>query len=198
MLCAMGILIALLERGVSGKGQVVDAAMVCRMQHGHGAVPCRHITRVVATPADRGCQLHLGLAAQLRLVGLSVRTVRLCAPFVIASHVCWCTSPAARGTNMLNSGAHFYEVYETKDGKFVSMCAPMCTRRRVLACSPSFGGCESSGAIEPQFYDALLRGLGLADDESLPPQMDSSGWPAMKERFASIFASKTRDEWCVP
>ena len=44
----------------------------------------------------------------------------------------------------------------------------------------------------------MLRGLGLDDDESLPPQMDSSGWPAMKERFASIFSSKTRDEWYVP
>ncbi len=78
-----------------------------------------------------------------------------------------------RGTNMLDGGAHFYEVYETADGLYVSV-----------------------GAIEPQFYAALLDGLGLAG-EDLPGQMDMSAWPAMKERFAAIFRAKTRDEWCA-
>jgi alpha-methylacyl-CoA racemase len=77
-----------------------------------------------------------------------------------------------RGTNMLDTGAHFYDVYETADGKYLSV-----------------------GAIEPQFYAALLRGLGL-EDEELPHQTDRSQWPAMKERVAAIIKTKTRDEWC--
>jgi len=76
-----------------------------------------------------------------------------------------------RGTNMLDSGAHFYEVYETRDRQYVAV-----------------------GAIEPQFYTALVASLGLKSEE-LPAQMDSSTWPAMKQRFAAIFASKTRQEW---
>jgi len=76
-----------------------------------------------------------------------------------------------RGINILDTGAHFYEVYETKDEKYVAV-----------------------GAIEPKFYAELLAGLDL-DDESLPAQMNRGEWPAMKDRFASIFASKTRDEW---
>lgn len=78
-----------------------------------------------------------------------------------------------RGSNILDSGAHFYEVYETADGRFFAV-----------------------GAIEPQFYAELLKGLGLAGEE-LPDQMDRSQWPAMKERFAGIFRSRTRDEWCA-
>jgi alpha-methylacyl-CoA racemase len=77
-----------------------------------------------------------------------------------------------RGTNLLDSGAHFYEVYETKDGRYLSV-----------------------GAIEPQFYAALLDGLGLSREE-LPPQMDRASWPAMKLRFEEIFRTRTRDEWC--
>jgi alpha-methylacyl-CoA racemase len=76
-----------------------------------------------------------------------------------------------RGTNLLDTGAHFYEVYETKDEKYMAV-----------------------GAIEPQFYAELLRGLGLEGTE-LPAQMDQAHWPAMKARFAEIFATKTRDEW---
>jgi alpha-methylacyl-CoA racemase len=77
-----------------------------------------------------------------------------------------------RGTNLLDSGAHFYDVYETRDGKYVSV-----------------------GAIEPQFYALLLDTLGLADAD-LPAQMDRSTWPALADRFAAIFKTKTRDEWC--
>ncbi len=78
-----------------------------------------------------------------------------------------------RGTNLLDSGAHFYDVYETADGGYVSV-----------------------GAIEPQFYAELLQKLGL-EGEDLPPQMDRSAWPAMKERFAAIFRTRTRDDWCA-
>ncbi len=77
-----------------------------------------------------------------------------------------------RGTNLLDTGAHFYDVYETADGRHVSI-----------------------GSIEPQFYAELLRLSGLAD-EDLPAQFDREQWPAMKERVAAVFATKTRDEWC--
>jgi alpha-methylacyl-CoA racemase len=78
-----------------------------------------------------------------------------------------------RGTNLLDTGAHFYDVYETSDGRFVSV-----------------------GSIEPQFYAELLRLSGLGEEADLPNQMDRSQWPAMKERVAAIFKSKTREEWC--
>jgi alpha-methylacyl-CoA racemase len=78
-----------------------------------------------------------------------------------------------RGTNLLDTGSHFYDVYETKDGKWVSI-----------------------GSIEPQFYVELIRRLGL-EGEDLPDQMDKSQWPKMKERFAAIFRTRTRDEWCA-
>jgi len=114
--------------------------------------------------------------------------------------------PDGRGNNMLNSGAHFYEVYKTKDDKFVSVCVhnahAMCQLCR-SALTLRFCGILVmvslcfSGAIEPQFYKLLLKGLGLAGDDSLPAQMDASAWPGMKKRFTDIFLTKTRDEWCV-
>ena len=82
-------------------------------------------------------------------------------------------STEARGMNLLDTGAHFYEVYEAADGGYVAV-----------------------GAIEPRFYAALLAGLSLDHDE-LPAQMDRSSWPAMKERLAAAFALKTRDEWAA-
>jgi alpha-methylacyl-CoA racemase len=75
------------------------------------------------------------------------------------------------GTNFLDTGAPFYDVYETKDGQFVAV-----------------------GALEPQFYSRLLDGMGLAADD-LPAQYDEESWPAMKERFAATFRARTRDEW---
>ncbi len=78
-----------------------------------------------------------------------------------------------RGTNLLDTGAHFYEVYETSDGGFMAV-----------------------GAIEPQFYAELLRLLGL-DAADLPPQMDRDRWPEMKRRVAAVFATRTRDEWAA-
>jgi alpha-methylacyl-CoA racemase len=76
-----------------------------------------------------------------------------------------------RGTNLLDTGAHFYEVYETSDGAYLAV-----------------------GAIEPQFYAELIRLLGL-EGEDLPAQMDRDAWPSMKDRFAALFAARTRKEW---
>jgi alpha-methylacyl-CoA racemase len=76
-----------------------------------------------------------------------------------------------RGVNLLDGGAPFYDTYTTADGKYVAV-----------------------GAIEPQFYAALLKGLGLEAAE-LPAQLDPSGWPVVREKFTAIFASRTRDDW---
>jgi alpha-methylacyl-CoA racemase len=76
-----------------------------------------------------------------------------------------------RGANLLDTGAPFYEVYETADARYVAV-----------------------GAIEPRFYAALLEGLGLSSEE-LGHQMDRQRWQEHKERFAAIFQQKTRDEW---
>ena len=77
------------------------------------------------------------------------------------------------GNNMLDTGSHFYDVYECKDGGYVSV-----------------------GAIEPQFYAAFLEVLGLSGEE-LPHQMDKSAWPKLKTRVEEIFKTRTRDEWCA-
>ncbi len=77
-----------------------------------------------------------------------------------------------RGTNMLDTGAHFYDVYECADGEYVSI-----------------------GSIEPQFYAELLRLTGLDQADDLPPQMDREAWPATKARVAEVIRSRTRDEW---
>jgi alpha-methylacyl-CoA racemase len=127
MLLALGILAALVERSQSGRGQVVDAAMV------------------------DGAATLMTFFFGLRAAGY------------------WLDE---RGTNLLDSGAHFYEVYETADRKYVSI-----------------------GSIEPQFYAELLRLTGLADEE-LGPRMDRARWPKMKERLAEVFKAKTREEWC--
>jgi alpha-methylacyl-CoA racemase len=74
---------------------------------------------------------------------------------------------------MLDSGAHYYDVYETSDGEYVSI-----------------------GSIEPQFYAQLLELSGLGEEDDLPHQQDREHWPAMKDRVAAIFRTKTRDEWC--
>jgi alpha-methylacyl-CoA racemase len=76
-----------------------------------------------------------------------------------------------RGTNLLDSGAHFYEVYETADAKYISL-----------------------GSIEPQFYAALLEKLG-DDAHYFEQQFDMQNWPQMKEQMAAIILRKTRDEW---
>jgi alpha-methylacyl-CoA racemase len=76
-----------------------------------------------------------------------------------------------RGANMLDGGAHFYDAYETRDGKFVAI-----------------------GSIEPQFYKELLEKTGIADP-AFGAQMDRNGWPALKEKLAAVIKTKTRDEW---
>ncbi len=76
-----------------------------------------------------------------------------------------------RAANPLDSGAPWYDTYETGDGKFVAI-----------------------GAIEAKFYAELLDRLGLAD-AALPAQHDRKGWPELRRRFAAAFRSKTRDEW---
>jgi alpha-methylacyl-CoA racemase len=77
-----------------------------------------------------------------------------------------------RGTNMLDSGAHFYDVYECSDGLYISV-----------------------GAIEPQFYAELRRLAGL-DDPAFDHQMDKDRWPELKTKVAEVFRTRTRAEWC--
>ena len=78
-----------------------------------------------------------------------------------------------RGVNLLDGGAPFYDTYECRDGRFVAV-----------------------GAIEAPFYQQLLVGLGL-DPSTLPPQLDRSGWPILRARFAETFLTGTRDEWAA-
>ncbi len=128
MLLAFGLLAALVERASSGRGQVVDAAMV------------------------DGAAVLMTMMHGFRGMGG------------------WSDE---RGTNLLDTGAHFYDTYETKDGGFVSI-----------------------GSIEPQFYAELLRLTGLAG-EDLPHQMNREAWQPMRERLAEVFKTRTRDEWCA-
>ncbi|MGD0321876.1 MAG: CaiB/BaiF CoA-transferase family protein [Acidimicrobiales bacterium] len=126
MLLAFGLLAALLEARSSGRGQVVDAAMV------DGAASLMTMTYA------------------LHRLG-------------------WWRED--RGVNFIDTGAPFYEVYETSDSKWFAV-----------------------GAIEPQFYAELLEVMGL-DSEELPAQMDRDRWPEVKERFAEVFRARSRDEW---
>ena len=127
MLLAFGIACALFEAHRSGKGQVVDAAMV--------------------EGASLLTAMFWGMHAARR----------------------WNDE---RGTNVLDSGAPWYDSYETKDQRYVAI-----------------------GAIEPRFYSELLTRLGLAG-ESLPDQHDRAGWPTLRARFAAVLGTRTRDEWC--
>ncbi len=129
MLLAYGVVCALLEAQRSGKGQVVDAAMVD------------------------------GAAALMAMI--------------YGGHAAgWWKDE--RASNFIDGGSHFYDSYETKDGKFIAI-----------------------GSIEPQFYAELLEKSGLGEEMNLPKQNDRTRWPEMKERVAAIFRSKTREEWCA-
>ena len=128
MLLAFGVVSALLEARTSGKGQVVDAAMV------------------------EGASLLTTMFWGMTAAGRWNET---------------------RGDNVLDTGAPWYDVYETSDRRHVAI-----------------------GAIEPKFYAELLARLGLAG-ESLPAQHDRAGWPVLRRRFAGIFRGKSRDEWCA-
>ncbi len=124
---ALGVVGGILEAQKSGKGQVVDVAMV-----------------------DGVASL---MTAIYGMHGAGIWTNE-------------------RGTNILDTGAHYYDVYETRDGKHISV-----------------------GSIETKFYEELLERSGLKNEE-LPRQNDRPSWPRMKERLKSLFLSKTRDEWC--
>ena len=78
-----------------------------------------------------------------------------------------------RGANMLDGGAHFYDTYACADGKFISV-----------------------GAIEPQFYALLLK-LAQIDDPAFDAQMDAQAWPALTDKFAQVFLTRSRDSWCA-
>lgn len=77
-----------------------------------------------------------------------------------------------RGTNLLDSGAHFYDSYETQDGEFISI-----------------------GSIEPQFYQLLIEKTGV-DADKFAPEMDASKWPELKAELTQVFKSKTQAQWC--
>ena len=126
MLLVIGVLSALWESRISGRGQVVDAAMI------DGAA--------------------------------------------ILTQMVWGLLPSgawsdARGENLLDGGAPFYNTYQCSDGRYVAV-----------------------GAIEPKFYQALLSGLGL-DRATLPDQYDRARWAELHGRLAEVFATRPRDEW---
>lgn len=78
-----------------------------------------------------------------------------------------------RGVNLIDTGAYYYDCYETRDGKYISL-----------------------GALEPQFYGALRERLELADPDFDAPQ-DPSAWPRLREKLAGVIKQRTRDEWCA-
>jgi alpha-methylacyl-CoA racemase len=125
MLLGFGVACALIEAARSGRGQVVDAAMV------------------------EGASLLAAMFSGFLKAG---------------------TWSETRGDNILDTGAPWYDVYETKDGKYVSI-----------------------GSIEARFFEELLTRLNAKD---VPAQHDRARWPEMRHKFRTIFKEKTRDEWC--
>ena len=79
-----------------------------------------------------------------------------------------------RGVNLLDSGTHFYDTYETSDGKYISL-----------------------GSIEPQFYALLMEKTGLFGDDDFAQQMNPAKWDDLKARMTALILTKTRDEWCA-
>ncbi|XP_071952510.1 alpha-methylacyl-CoA racemase-like isoform X2 [Antedon mediterranea] len=127
LMCSLGIVMALLEKAKSGKGQIVDANMV------EGTA---YLGSWMWTSRDLGF------------------------------------SNRERGENLLDTGAPFYETYKTADNKYMAV-----------------------GAIEPQFYRQLLKGLGI-DEDDFPDQQSQDDWPVMKRHFSRMFAKKSQAEWC--
>ena len=125
MLLGFGVACALIEAARSGRGQVVDAAMV------------------------DGAALLAAMFSGFLASG---------------------TWSETRGDNILDTGAPWYDVYETKDGKYVSI-----------------------GSIEARFFEELARRMQLTN---LPSQHDRSRWPEMRKIFSQAFKTRTRDQWC--
>jgi alpha-methylacyl-CoA racemase len=129
LLLAFGVACALVEAARSGRGQVVDAAML------------------------DGSALLTAMFHGMQASGA------------------W---PGERGTNLLDTGAYFYEVYETADGRYISL-----------------------GALDARSHELLVRLTGLADDGGPVPEPDDrSAWPSVKNRLTALVRTKTRDEWC--
>jgi alpha-methylacyl-CoA racemase len=128
MLLAFGMVCALFDAQRSGRGQVVDAAMV-----------------------DGSATL---MAMFYSMAAMGAHSDQ-------------------RGTNLLDGGAHFYDTYETSDGRYLSV-----------------------GSIEPQFYALLIEKAGL-DPETFAAQMDRQRWPALKQQLAAVFRTRTQAEWCA-
>jgi alpha-methylacyl-CoA racemase len=129
MMMAFGIVAAILSARTTGKGQVVDCAMV------DGAAILSAMT------------------------------------YSMFGNGMW---KDERGVNLLDTGAHFYDTYETSDGKWISV-----------------------GSIEPQFYALLLEKTELAGDPAFAAQMDAGQWPTLKDKLAAVFKTRSRDEWCA-
>lgn len=129
MFLAYGVVCALLEAQKSGKGQVVDSAMV------------------------DGSAVLMSMFWAMKNIGIFDEN--------------------KPGTNLLDTGAHFYDVFECSDGKYVSI-----------------------GSIEPQFYALLLEKTGLSGDPAFAKQMDASQWPVLKIKLADVMRTKTRTQWC--
>jgi alpha-methylacyl-CoA racemase len=129
MFLAYGVVCALLEAQKSGKGQVVDTAMV------------------------DGSAVLMSMFWAMKNIGIFDEN--------------------KPGTNLLDTGAHFYDVFECSDGKYVSI-----------------------GSIEPQFYALLLEKTGLTDDPAFAKQMDASMWPTLKAKLADVMRTKTSAQWC--
>jgi alpha-methylacyl-CoA racemase len=126
MFQAFGVVCGILEARTSGKGQVIDVAMV------------------------DGTATLMSMMWGLKKIGF------------------WSES---LGDNVLDTGAPFYDTYETSVGKFISL-----------------------GSLEPQFYAELIQKIGL-EGEELPSQMDKNGWGTLRDKFTALFKTKTRDDW---
>ena len=129
MFLAFGVVCALLETQKSGKGQVIDAAMI------------------------DGSATLMSMFWAMKSIGMF--------------------NENAPGTNLLDTGAHFYDVFQCQDDKYISI-----------------------GSIEPQFYALLLEKTGLTNDPAFAKQMDPSQWPMLKTKLQDVIKQKTQAQWC--
>ena len=130
MFLAFGVVCALLETQKSGKGQVIDAAMI------------------------DGSATLMSMFWAMKSIGMF--------------------NENAPGTNLLDTGAHFYDFFQCQDGKYISI-----------------------GSIEPQFYALLLEKTGLTNDPAFAKQMDPSQWPMLKTKLQDVIKQKTQAQWCA-